>query len=104
MTRKALLLSLPVLLLAAGRPGPAPRFDQWKVIGPGGGGTMISPTVSPHDPNVVVEHCDMTGGTSRMTAASPGASSTCAAASAASPSTPETPRSFTPPTKRSGAA
>ena len=41
--------------------GPAPRFDDWKEIGPGGGGTMIGPTISPHDPNVVVEHCDMTG-------------------------------------------
>lgn len=61
MIRKALLCSLPVLLLAASRPGPAPRFDQWKVIGPGGGGTMIAPTISPHDPNLVVEHCDMTG-------------------------------------------
>jgi photosystem II stability/assembly factor-like uncharacterized protein len=52
---------LPVLLLAAGGPGPAPRFDPWTIIGPGGGGTMISPTISPHDPNIVVEHCDMTG-------------------------------------------
>ena len=43
-------------------PGPAPRFDAWQIIGPGGGGTMIAPTVSPHDPRIVVEHCDMTGG------------------------------------------
>src|SRR6185503_12516222 len=42
--------------------GPARRFDSWRVIGPGGGGTMISPTISPHEPNVVVEHCYMTGG------------------------------------------
>ncbi len=41
--------------------GPAPRLDAWKVIGPGGGGTMIGPTISPHDPNLVLEHCDMTG-------------------------------------------
>jgi len=47
--------------LAATKPGPAPRFDPWKIIGPGGGGTMIAPTISPHDSNVVVEHCDMTG-------------------------------------------
>ena len=47
--------------LAATRPGPAPRYGPWKIIGPGGGGTMIAPTISPHDPNVVVEHCDMTG-------------------------------------------
>jgi photosystem II stability/assembly factor-like uncharacterized protein len=46
---------------AAQSAGPAPRFDAWKIIGPGGGGTMISPTISPHDPAVVVEHCDMTG-------------------------------------------
>src|SRR5689334_3373888 len=32
-----------------------------KIIGPGGGGTMIGPTISPHDPKVVFEHCDMTG-------------------------------------------
>jgi len=42
-------------------PGPAPRRDAWKVIGMGGGGTMILPTISPHDPNIVVEGCDMTG-------------------------------------------
>jgi photosystem II stability/assembly factor-like uncharacterized protein len=35
---------------------------SWKVIGPGGGGTMIAPTISPHDSRLVVEHCDMTGG------------------------------------------
>src|SRR6266404_4754921 len=42
--------------------GPAHRFDAWQVLGPGGGGTMVSPTISPHDPSVVLEHCDMTGG------------------------------------------
>ena len=46
---------------AAQTAGPAPRFDSWKIIGPGGGGTMIGPTISPHDPALVVEHCDMTG-------------------------------------------
>src|ERR1035437_5687098 len=53
-----------VFLLAALVPalGQAPRFDTWKVVGPGGGGTMIAPTISPHDPSLVVEHCDMTGG------------------------------------------
>ncbi len=43
-------------------PGTAPRFDAWKVIGPGGGGTTIDPTISPFDPNLVVEYSDMTGG------------------------------------------
>ena len=37
------------------------RNDAWTVIGPGGGGTMIGPTVSPHDPDVVCLFCDMTG-------------------------------------------
>ena len=61
LPRVVLALTLPAIMLAAARPGPAPRFDPWTIIGPGGGGTMISPTISPHDPNVVVEHCDMTG-------------------------------------------
>jgi photosystem II stability/assembly factor-like uncharacterized protein len=42
--------------------GQAPRLDTWQVVGPGGGGTMIAPTISPHDPRLVLEHCDMTGG------------------------------------------
>lgn len=42
--------------------GQAPRFSAWKVVGQGGGGTMIAPTISPHDSSLVVEHCDMTGG------------------------------------------
>jgi photosystem II stability/assembly factor-like uncharacterized protein len=52
----ALALAAP-----AQSPGPAPRFDAWKIIGPGGGGTTIGPTISPFDPNLVVERCDMTG-------------------------------------------
>jgi hypothetical protein len=45
------------------RRGEAPRsrFDRWEVIGPGGGGTMTHPTISPHDPKVVLVGCDMTG-------------------------------------------
>jgi photosystem II stability/assembly factor-like uncharacterized protein len=54
------LLTL-VLAAAAQSPGTAPRFDAWKLIGPGGGGTTISPTISPFDPNLVVERSDMTG-------------------------------------------
>jgi photosystem II stability/assembly factor-like uncharacterized protein len=55
-----LLCLLAVLALPVW--GQAPRLDSWKIIGPGGGGTMIAPTISPHDPHLVVEHCDMTGG------------------------------------------
>jgi photosystem II stability/assembly factor-like uncharacterized protein len=52
---------LGLALLAAEEPGPAPRQDAWRIVGPGGGGTMRRPAVSPHDPRVVVEGCDMTG-------------------------------------------
>ena len=37
------------------------RLDAWRVIGPGGGGTMRRPAISPHDPKVVLLGCDMTG-------------------------------------------
>jgi photosystem II stability/assembly factor-like uncharacterized protein len=53
------------LLLLAGpgdpTPGPAPRLDAWQVLGPGGGGTMRRPAISPHDPGLAVLGCDMTG-------------------------------------------
>src|SRR2546430_1138389 len=35
--------------------------SRWRIIGPGGGGSMFHPTVSPHDPRTVVLACDMTG-------------------------------------------
>lgn len=47
---------------AAQTPGPAARLDSWRILGPGGGGTTIDPTISPLDPNLVVEFSDMTGG------------------------------------------
>jgi photosystem II stability/assembly factor-like uncharacterized protein len=39
----------------------ASRFDAWRIIGPGGGGSMFSPAVSPHNTNLVLVACDMTG-------------------------------------------
>ena len=33
----------------------------WRIIGPGGGGAMFYPTISPHDPRTVLIGCDMTG-------------------------------------------
>ena len=52
-----------VALVLAAELGPAhaARLDAWRVIGPGGGGTMRRPAVSPHDPKLVVLGCDMTG-------------------------------------------
>lgn len=37
-------------------------ISKWKIIGPGGGGGVFLPTVSPLDENLVLSHCDMTGG------------------------------------------
>jgi photosystem II stability/assembly factor-like uncharacterized protein len=37
------------------------RAEDFTVVGPGGGGAMFHPTVSPHDPNEVLVACDMTG-------------------------------------------
>ncbi len=40
----------------------SPSFAPgWEVIGPGGGGGIFLPTISPFDPNLVLTHCDMTG-------------------------------------------
>src|ERR1700686_3317133 len=52
------LVVAAALMLAEGgysRPG------DFKIIGPGGGGAMFHPTISPHDPNTVLVSCDMTG-------------------------------------------
>ena len=40
---------------------PNGRNDTWGFVGPGGGGAMFSPTVSPHDPDFAFVSCDMTG-------------------------------------------
>ncbi len=55
---------LAILLFLATLAGFAQSTGEggWKIVGPGGGGTTIGPTISPHDPQLVVEHCDMTGG------------------------------------------
>src|ERR1700676_2946752 len=53
-----LRVALTALILADGgdsRPG------DFKIIGPGGGGAMFHPTISPHDPDTVLVACDMTG-------------------------------------------
>ncbi len=33
----------------------------WKVIGPGGGGGQFYPAISPHNPDIMLVRCDMTG-------------------------------------------
>jgi photosystem II stability/assembly factor-like uncharacterized protein len=37
------------------------RPGNFQIVGPGGGGAMFHPTISPHDPNTVLVSCDMTG-------------------------------------------
>lgn len=51
-----------LLLAAAASAARAQDANGWKVIGPGGGGTTISPTISPHNSRIVMERCDMSGG------------------------------------------
>src|SRR5512146_2014671 len=54
--RAALFLFVCISFLSASeRPG------DFRVIGPGGGGAMFNPTVSPHDTNTVLISCDMSG-------------------------------------------
>src|SRR5436305_13192309 len=56
-----LQILLMVSLLAANGNGDAPRPGNFSVLGPGGGGAMFHPTVSPHDLNTILVNCDMTG-------------------------------------------
>lgn len=58
MMRSRLLLAsvAAAATLAAGA-----RQDRWEVVGPGGGGAMYYPTISPHDSSRVLLRCDMTG-------------------------------------------
>src|SRR5262244_2760250 len=51
----AILLVLCLNSLSADRPG------GFRIIGPGGGGAMFHPTISPHDTKTVLIACDMTG-------------------------------------------
>ena len=55
-------LAILLLLTALAVSAQESATNSWKVVGPGGGGTMLSPTISPHDSRLVVEHSDMTGG------------------------------------------
>lgn len=49
--------------VADDRPAPAeaPRNDEWQVTGPGGGGSIYLPTISPHNADDMLAHCDMLG-------------------------------------------
>src|SRR5882724_4539832 len=55
---KRLTLVLVTALVLMASAGPE---DRWRGIGPGGGGALFHPTVSPHDPRTALVACDMTG-------------------------------------------
>jgi len=48
-------------ILAVSAAGADERPGDFRVVGPGGGGAMFHPTVSPHDVDTVLVSCDMTG-------------------------------------------
>jgi photosystem II stability/assembly factor-like uncharacterized protein len=50
-----------LLVLFCGLATAASRSGDFRVIGPGGGGAMFNPTISPQDANTVLISCDMTG-------------------------------------------
>ena len=58
MKRTTLLLALVLFVSGVVR---AERPGGFEVIGPGGGGAMFHPIVSPHDPSTILDACDMTG-------------------------------------------
>src|SRR5216683_676577 len=51
----------PRITRDTGSASSAPREDRWRIIGPGGGGALFHPTVSPHDARTALVSCDMTG-------------------------------------------
>jgi len=55
------IVSLLTAALLSAAPAAPSRPDGWRIIGPGGGGATMRPTISPHDPRVVLVACDMTG-------------------------------------------
>src|SRR5579884_373542 len=61
MAKALACLCCLMLFASIGVPSPAGRPGGFVVLGPGGGGAMFHPTISPHDPNTVLVACDMTG-------------------------------------------
>src|SRR5947209_4868391 len=54
-------LGTVLLGLMATGVGVGERSGGFAVAGPGGGGAMFHPQVSPHDPSTALVACDMTG-------------------------------------------
>ena len=49
------------MLLGIFLPVSTAHAEDFKVVGPGGGGAMFHATISPHNLNEVLVACDMTG-------------------------------------------
>jgi len=56
-----ILIGITVGLFLCSGIARAERPGNFRVMGPGGGGAMFNPTISPHDVNTVLISCDMTG-------------------------------------------
>ncbi len=56
------LIAVLCAWLACVSVGLAQRTGEFRILGPGGGGAMFHPTISPHDPRTVLVSCDMSGG------------------------------------------
>src|SRR5438046_10528789 len=61
MNRTLLKRATLVLAAALALTAFATREDSWPIIGPGGGGALFHPTVSPHDLRIALVASDMTG-------------------------------------------
>ena len=59
--RSGIALLLTAFIFTSLSNAVAARPGDFRVIGPGGGGAMFHPTISPHDVNTVLIACDMTG-------------------------------------------
>lgn len=57
---RAAVRTVLAVTLSCGLTCAAQRPGGFRVIGPGGGGAMFNPTISPHNLNMVLISCDMT--------------------------------------------
>jgi hypothetical protein len=59
---QTLVLAIMLALLPFFGLAQEPNAKSWKILGPGGGGTTILASISPHDSRLVATASDMTGG------------------------------------------
>jgi photosystem II stability/assembly factor-like uncharacterized protein len=52
-------VSAPTPIVSSSPSYPAVPVGPWQVVGPGGGGTIYTPMISPFDPKVAIVTCDM---------------------------------------------